>query len=291
MKAICYGEMLWDLLPTGRKAGGAPINCAAHLNNLGISTAMISRVGTDDLGREIVDYFKGKNVNTDLVQMDTTQPTGVVAVDLSDPTDVQYDIVAPAAWDFIEVNAANLAAVQQADYLVYGILAARSEQSLQSLQTLLAKANYKVLDVNFRSPYYSQPLFEQLIETADLVKMNDDELSEIASWYTNATSMKAQMTDLYERFDLKQLLVTRGANGAILLDQNGFTEHSGFSVTVVDTIGSGDSFLAGFISQQMQGKSPLASLTFAAGIGALVATHAGANPPLSLTQINDFINS
>lgn len=291
MKAICYGEILWDLLPTGKKAGGAPVNCAAHLNNLGVAAAVISRVGKNELGREIVDYFSKKGVGMDTVQMDAQQPTGVVEVDLSTPTDVQYNIVSPVAWDFIEATPNNLAAARQADYFVYGILAGRSQQSLQTLQELLEVANYKVLDVNFRTPYYSKSLFETLVKTADLVKMNDDELSEIAGWYSHTNVQEEQMQQLRERFNIPKLVVTRGAHGAILLDENGFTEHPGFKVTVVDTIGSGDSFLAGFISQQLAGKSPAKCLAFAAGIGALVATYAGANPQISKEQVLSFMVS
>lgn len=285
---ICYGEMLFDLLPSGNMPGGAPMNVAIHLAMVGCSSAIISRVGQDELGKELIAFLQGKDVNTRFVQQDTTQPTGVVNVDASDPSEITYDIIAPAAWDFIQLEEEAKLAVEQCQAFVYGTLAARDGVSRHTLLHFLDLAPYRVLDVNFRSPFYIQESAEELLHLAHLAKMNHHELAEISNWYHFGLPVKESMMILCRKFKLEVLVVTRGANGAIVLHDNTFTEHPGFPVEVEDTIGSGDAFLATFLSQFLAGFSVADSLEKACLVGALVATQRGATPLITPQEIANF---
>ncbi|HUM47055.1 MAG TPA: carbohydrate kinase [Chitinophagales bacterium] len=282
----CFGEVLWDLLPEGKKLGGAPMNVAAHLQQLGLPSLMISRVGSDDLGKEIRAWMKEKNFSAEWIQTDEVHTTGIVNVDLTDKNQVTYDIVQPAAWDFVEHNILLSDLIENSLGIVFGTLALRSEVSRKCLFQLLDKAKLKIFDVNLRSPHYSRELVELLLQRADIVKMNDDELSLIASWFNlQHSSNKERMTQLKKLFTIQLLLVTRGANGAMVLNDTGFYESAGFKVKVADTIGSGDSFLAGFLKKYLDGKPVHEALNYACAVGATVATHHGAIPMISEEEV------
>lgn len=275
---VCYGETLWDVLPSGKQPGGAPMNVAVHLRNFGLDSRMISRVGDDDLGHELLDFIAGKGIPTDTIQRGHTHLTGVVKANVSDSNEVTYKIVQPVAWDYIQYDDALGYLVDEADVFIYGSLAARSQPSRDTLYQLLAKARLKVFDVNIRPPHYSRDIVEHLLVEADIVKMNHHELTEIAAWYGIASSESAAMQDLFDRFALRSLCVTRGENGAVLLNKHGFVQQGGFPVEVADTIGSGDSFLAAFLYKTLQGAQPQETLAFACATGSYVATQRGATP-------------
>ncbi|MCB0588140.1 MAG: carbohydrate kinase [Phaeodactylibacter sp.] len=288
---ICFGEVLWDVLPDKRVAGGAPMNVAFHINQLGMRSKMISSVGDDDLGRELIGFLEAKGVSTGLVQTDPTLPTGVVNVMLDEGGSPSYEIVSPVAWDNIRPDDKAREAVKVADALVFGSLACRTEQNRSTLFGYLELAPLRVLDVNLRAPFYSQPLIESLLARADIVKMNDEELVLIAGWQGADGEESAQLEAIRKKFAIDLLILTRGKDGAACLDGSGFSEHPGFPVKVQDTIGSGDSFLASFLSKHLAGESPLECLAFAGAVGALVATRAGGTPELTEAEILSFIDS
>lgn len=282
----CFGEVLWDLLPSGKLPGGAPMNVATHLQNLGIPSAVISRIGNDELGQEIKAFLKDKNCITDFLQTDNQHPTGKVNVFLSEKHEATYEIVHPVAWDFISVSDETIDLVKNANALIFGTLACRDSHTRDTLLSLIEVAPLKIFDVNFRPPHYSQNLIETLLHKADVVKMNDDELAIIANWYDlSERTNQGILAHLKEKFDLKTLIVTKGSNGAMMIDNQGFSESKGFKVEVMDTIGSGDSFLAGFLKNYLPGNSPEYSLTYACALGALVASHKGANPTIDEKDI------
>lgn len=285
-RVVCFGEVLWDLLPSGKIAGGAPMNVAFHLNQLGVPAAMVSRVGRDDLGREILAFLAGKNIDTGLVQHDDTFPTGIVKVTLDDKGHPAYEIVQPVAWDFIRAEQAALDTVENADLLVFGSLAARNNTTKETLMALLERAAYRVFDVNLRSPFYSQELLEELIRKADLLKMNDHELDILSGWRHFGGGEKERMASFLEHFHLDGILVTKGDKGAVFYDKSGFYQHPGFPVKVQDTIGSGDAFLAGFLSQALSGKKQEERLAFACSMGAFVATQKGGTPEINPEKIH-----
>lgn len=291
----CFGEVLWDMLPSGKLPGGAPMNVATHLQNLGIPAKMISRVGKDELGAEIKAFLESKNCTTEWIQEDETLNTGWVKVQLSEKNEATYTIVHPVAWDFIQTNDTVQQLVNQASALVFGTLASRDDTSYQTLLSILKNLPQetqvlKVFDINLRPPHYSQSLIEEFLQYADIVKLNEDELKIVAKWYDIAGDEEKQLREISQKFDLKTLIVTKGGDGAILLrlEKGGkkhFYQQAGYKVVVADTIGSGDSFLAGFLKNILNGKSSEYALNFACAIGAVVASHSGANPAISEADI------
>jgi fructokinase len=285
---ICYGEVLWDLLPSGKIAGGAPMNVAYQTNNLGMQSKMISRVGADALGHELLTFLQNKGVSTDWVQTDLELPTGVVNVQLDDKGMPQYEIVQPAAWDQIELTEHMPETVRKADALVFGSLSCRSERSKLTLLALLDYATLRVFDVNLRAPFYSLELLETLLFKANIVKVNDQELAILASWYGMEGDEATQMTALRQKFGFARLIVTRGELGAACLSNAGYFSIPGVSVQVQDTIGSGDAFLSGYLNQYFAGASDQECLQFANALGALTATKAGGTPEITAEEISSL---
>lgn len=291
----CFGEVLWDMLPSGKLPGGAPMNVATHLQNLGIPAKMISRIGKDELGAEIKAFLESKNCTTEWIQEDETLTTGWVKVQLSEKNEATYTIVHPVAWDFIQTNEATQQLVNQASALVFGTLASRDDTSYQTLLSILKNLPkdskvLKVFDINLRPPHYSQGLIEEFLQYADIVKLNEDELKIVAKWYQIEGGEENQLREISQKFNLNTLIVTKGGDGAILLrlESDGkkyFYQQAGYKVVVADTIGSGDSFLAGFLKNILAEKSSEYALNFACAIGALVASHSGANPAITEADI------
>lgn len=289
-QVVCFGEVLWDILPSGALPGGAPMNVAYHLNKLGINPALITKIGYDDYGNKLVDLLSGKGLTVDHFDVDYEHPTGLVYANLKDRHEVAYNIVYPSAWDFIEWKESLSALVKTADLFVYGSLTSRNNTSRDTLYQLLDDARKKVLDINLRPPHFNRSSVEYLLSKADILKMNIAELELITGWFSHFRSMEDRMKLLQERFDIETLIVTCGGDGALVRDNESFYRHAGFKVNVVDTIGSGDSFLAGFIHHIIQGFSIEKALSFASGIGAFIATQPGACPSYELVQVNELIN-
>jgi fructokinase len=288
---ICsFGEVLWDIFPSGKLPGGAPMNFAIGIQNLGIPTVLLSRVGKDELGTALQAFLKSKNCTTDYIQVDAQRATGIVQVTATSTGENHYEIVQNSAWDYMEVTPQARKIVQNAFAIAYGTLSCRNEVSKNALLNLLKDAPIKIFDVNFRPPFYTQTLVEALMQPADIVKMNDEELHIMSNWYDRSQKTEQeQMRYLKNKFDLDKIVVTKGANGAALLDHTGYHASKGFKVQVVDTVGSGDAFLAGFLkSFYFDHATPQAALRFACALGALVATHKGANPILNQSHIHQF---
>ena len=288
---VCFGEMLWDMLPSGKQAGGAPMNVAVQLKNLGLNPLMISRVGEDELGEELLAFLQERGLSPDLVQQGKTHLTGIVKANITDQNEVVYKIVHPVAWDYIQPEQSLLEIATTSDVFVFGSLAARSVDTRQTLLNLLEKAPFKVFDVNLRSPFYDQAGIEELLYKADMVKMNEHELALIASWSGLSNVLESAIEGIAAHFDIATICVTLGAEGAMLWKNNTFYRNAGFKVVVNDTIGSGDAFLAGLLSHLTQGKTPEESLQFACAMGSLVATHQGATPVISSEQVDQMISA
>jgi fructokinase len=281
-KVICFGEMLWDVLPAGKAAGGAPMNVAIRLQSLGIDTSIVSKVGIDEPGNSLIDIIKDRGVNPSLVQKDDKLPTGEVIVSLSGEGIPSYNIVYPSAWDNIEFNEVNIAAVAESEAFVFGSLACRAEVSKNTLFELLRHAKYKVFDVNLRAPFYNLPLIEELMIIADMIKLNDDELSIIADFLKSPFStVEDNVRFISEATNTHSICITMGADGALLFTGDKFYKHAGFKVKVADTIGAGDSFLAALLSKILNSGDYNEALKYACAVGALVASHKGANPDIS----------
>src|SRR5580704_16413820 len=179
-----FGEILWDCLPSGRHAGGAPFNVAAHLAQLGVFVSLISAVGQDSLGDEILEVAKNKGVNVEFVgRVRIGLPTGTVIATVDAMGNATYELVQPVAWDEIIVSAEALEAVAKADAFIFGSLATRSPYNLEQLDRLLSlKGPLKFFDVNLRPPFADPKRIVELAARADVLKLNHDEVGQIASW-------------------------------------------------------------------------------------------------------------
>ncbi|EIJ37475.1 sugar kinase, ribokinase [Galbibacter orientalis DSM 19592] len=290
LKITCFGEVLWDVFPGSEKVGGAPLNVALRLQSLGADTTMISSVGKDVLGEKIVAYLNSAGINTNSIVVSAELPTGIVDVKLDKSGSASYKIKHPAAWDKIPLSPSMLVSVKQADAFIYGSLICRDTQSRATLMHLLPKSKYKVLDVNLRKGYYNQEVLLELIKSADFIKFNDDELFEIGTMMGSPyNSLEQNLEYIRSQIKATSFCVTKGRHGALLLYKGTYYYNSGYKITVKDTVGAGDSFLASLIIKLLKEENPQHALDFACGIGALVAAQSGANPVLKETQVNNFI--
>ncbi|MBD0724887.1 carbohydrate kinase [Flavobacterium sp. L1I52] len=290
LSVVCFGEILWDVFPTHKKIGGAPLNVALRMRSLGVNSSIISKIGNDENGKEIVQYIQNHNISSELIQEDSEYKTGVVHVMINEKGNASYDIHYPSAWDKIAINEKMLQQVSAADAFVFGSLICRDEISRASLFALLDKAKYKILDANLRAPYYITDVLIELMNKADFIKLNDEELFEISKKMDSPyNSFEQNIKFIAEKTNTAQICVTKGAFGAVLFCNGKFYYNSGYFVNVVDTVGAGDSFLATLIIRLLRGKSPQKSLNYACAIGALVAASEGANPKISEKEIKKFM--
>lgn len=274
---VCFGEILWDILPGNMVPGGAPMNVAFHLQKLGMSPALITRVGLDSHGKKLIQLMEREGISTEYFQMDFELDTGKVTATPGDDT-VHYDICKPVAWDNIQWDDGFASLVSNADYFVHGSLGVRSEASRRVLYELLEMAQTRVLDINLRPPHYDRGVLEHLLRGAALLKLNLEELELLTGWFAGYRTEAERMEALQARFHIPTIVVTRGSQGAVLLFEGNFYSHPGFRVEVADTVGSGDAFLAGLLFRLAAGTDPPAALEFASAMGALVAGQHGPTP-------------
>ena len=288
-KVTCFGEVLWDVLPGGTVPGGAPVNVAYHLNKFGLNATVISRVGDDDDGKKLIEVFSKKAVPMHLVQKDDSLPTGKVFGKPDTDQNMHYDIVKPSAWDNIHATNEAIKAVKDSEYFVYGSLACRSQESYNSLKSLLETAKTKVCDINLRTPHYTKETVEYLLHEADILKLNDAELSILNDWFVRENETDQQLQQLSFTYNIPTIVVTLGPNGAVLLKDQKFTRQAGIEVQVADTVGSGDAFLAAFIYSTAHGAGSEEAMRLSCRVGAFIATRHGACPDYDIANIeNDF---
>lgn len=294
-RVICFGEMLWDCFPQHEIPGGAPMNVALHLSQLGLEVGLISKLGSDPHGEALKEFVSAYSLDQRWLQWDSTYPTGTVKVDNTDPQNVKYTIVEPVAWDFIEWNDSIQQAVNQADAFIFGSLAVRNQVSWDTLYQLLHSPVLKVFDINLRAPYYDFEQIEIMLGYTDILKINEDELLLVADYFgLELDPSKNQMLDiakkvcmfLIESFPIDLICVTLGANGAMIYQDGKIIRHKGYQVKVQDTVGSGDAFLSGFVKSYLENHTPLEVLDFACALGAFVATQKGGTPKYSLAEIH-----
>ncbi len=288
----CFGEILWDNFPTYRRIGGAPLNVALRMHSLGANVHMISRLGMDADGEEILQYLKEQGLSSELIQLDSRHPTGTVDVHLDRSRTASYTINEPAAWDAIELNPEMRKAVSSSDALIYGSLVTRNERSEQTLKALLKEANFKVFDMNLRPPHYKMDRLTELLLEANLLKLNDEELDELTDHLNlPGTTVTEKMMSLSAWIPSKvTLCVTRGPEGAQLLFEGEMFVNSGYPVQVADTVGAGDSFLATLCFHLLNNTAPQKALDQACAMGSLVASKEGAIPTITGDEIETLIN-
>ncbi len=292
INAVSFGEVLFDVFEEEKKIGGAPLNLALRTASFGFPVAMISAIGNDEDGKIICDYIRENNLETSGIITTQNYNTGVVQVSLNERGSATYEIKFPAAWDFIEITEKSKTLVKNANVFFYGSLVCRNEISKHSLFELLDSNSkmFKVFDVNLRKPFYQIDILKQLMDKADFIKFNDEEILEIASELGFISEdLNANISFISETTKTPAICVTLGKHGSILLWKDIFYRHHGYPVKVADTVGAGDSFLASLISTLLSDSTPENSLDFASAVGAIVASYSGANPKIESTEINALI--
>jgi len=289
---ICFGEVLWDVLPAGRKLGGAPLNVSLRAQSFGNNAVMISSIGKDLKGEELAEEIRAHGGSLGHIQVSEKFDTSEVLVTLDEHGTASYEIKMPCAWDAIELLERDIQAVKGSDAFIYGSLVARNDTSRETLYALLDHAGYKVFDVNLRPPHYNPERIISLMKLSDFVKFNDDELYEICGnlGFKDKT-LEAAIAFLAEQTATRQICVTRGKDGAVLFYHNKFYFNPGYQVMVADTVGAGDSFLASVISRLLDGKDPQEAIDFACAVGSIVASKNGANPVVEAGEISSMIES
>lgn len=290
-KIVCFGEVLWDVFPTHKKIGGAPLNVALRLKSLGNDVYMISQVGEDEIGEELLTYVKENGVSTDFIAKDATYRTGEVNVTLDAKGSATYEISHPRAWDKIVVTQGMKNIVKSSDAFIFGSLVARDAISKNALLNLMEVAKYKIFDLNLRPPHYTKELLIELMLKADFIKFNDEELFIVSDFLDSKYhGLEQNIRYIAKKTNTKYICVTKGKFGAVLLFNNTFYYNSGYQVTVKDTVGAGDSFLASLTDQLLRSIDPQSAIDFACAMGALVAQSEGANPKISPKLIEEFMN-
>lgn len=279
-KVICFGEVLWDVLGNSRLIGGAPLNVCYHLSKQGISSKIVSQVGGDIDGVDLKEGIRKLGVDTDFISISEIHPTSKVLVNMADHGKVSYQIVENVAWDFVVFDEQIAREISLTDCFVYGSLITRNAVSSNTLLKYLQYANWKVLDLNLRQPYYDKEIINKLLSTCNTLKINDEELTTITSLFSLASNNQQElMTEILRTFsDIKEIIVTKGADGAVYHSREETIEVGGIKVNVVDTVGSGDSFLAAYIASKLNNKPVYECLQNAISLSAFIATQQGACP-------------
>lgn len=275
---VGIGELLWDVLPTGKRAGGAPINFVYHATQQGAEGFAISAVGNDVSGTEIVQELDQNGISHVLGIVG--YPTGSVMVELKDgiPT---YTIIEGVAWDHIPLTQESINLVKKADAVCFGTLAQRSVESRTTIHTLLSYAREDALrffDINIRQSYYSEELIRSLLEKANVFKINDEELELVRKMFSLSDDEDTACRKLIERFGLRFMILTAGSRYSTIYTADDQSTIRTPKVEVVDTVGAGDSFSGAFVYSILTGKSLREAHQNAVDTAAFVCTKAGAWP-------------
>lgn len=283
---LSLGEVLWDVFADGERFGGAPANFACHAAILGADVAIISAVGDDRRGREALAILRGFGIDISHISIVSESPTGTVTVALNDAGKPTYTIHEGAAWDRIAWSDALAGKVKLADAVCFGTLGQRSKISRNTIRKCIEIARDagipRLVDINLRPPFTDAACIRESIALASILKLSDEELSEVcaACGIDNRESEDDRLRQLRESQHLEMVVMTCGANGAVLVTSNEVVHQPGIAVAVavVDTVGAGDSFTASFLLGLLRGVPHEINLRNACEIAAAVCTHAGAVP-------------
>jgi len=291
-RVVGIGEVLWDLLPEGKQPGGAPANFAYHACALGANARVISRVGRDQPGLDLLDRLQKLGLPIDTIEIDPEAPTGTVSVTLDRTGQPSYLIHEAVAWDNLVGETPGRVAVVTADAICFGTLAQRFEPSRSTIRSLVQATPpnaLRILDVNLRQRYYSADLIRESLALANVLKVNDAELPELARMFSLSGNENSQITELAERSNLHVVALTRGGRGSLLFQAGRWSDHPGVATKVLDTIGAGDSFTAAMAIGLLLRWDLDKVNENANRVAAFVASSAGATPPLPASLKSLFI--
>lgn len=273
---IGIGELLWDVLPSGKKAGGAPVNFAYHAMKAGAESYAISAVGHDSLGDDLLGELEKNQIACSIERV--AYPTGTVQVDLKEGIP-QYTIMKEVAWDYISLTDEMKKLASHADAICYGTLAQRNEVSRETTKALLNLVKddaYKLYDINLRQDFYSLELIRESLRLANVFKINDDEIEILKELFSLNMENKETCLWFMAQFNLKLVILTAGGVYSTVFTQEEESTIKTPKVKVIDTVGAGDSFSGVLITRLLQGKKLSEAHSDAVRVAAHVCSHAGA---------------
>ena len=288
---VGLGELLWDILPSGKKLGGAPANFAFHANSLGAIGLIVSSVGSDNLGDEIVTTLRELQLETKFIQRDEKHSTGTVKVNLDIAGIPTYRINTDVAWDNISFTDSIGELSLKCDAICFGSLAQRSVISQQTIQSFLKHASsncLKIFDVNLRQEFFTREIIKQSIESSDCLKLNKNELPIIAEMLSIVGNENEIIHYLIKEYKLKIVALTKGEKGSLLVTQKESSELVPDTIEIVDTVGAGDAFTAGMTVGILNGLPLIEIHKLANRIASYVCTQSGATPRLGAELISSI---
>lgn len=279
-KVAGIGELLWDVLPSGKQAGGAPFNFAYHACQSGCESYVFSAVGNDDLGQELLLKASQIGVNGKYIQ-ENNYPTSTVTITLNSQGHPDYTIHENVAWDFMRWNADMNELAKDLDAVCFGSLAQRNPVSAQVIHSFLEALNpecLKVFDINLRQQYYNKETIVKSLQLADVLKLNDEELPVLSEYFDLNGEVDNQLKALIKKFSLNYIVYTMGSKGSIIISTDDYSFMKAPEVKVCDTVGAGDSFTATLVTGLLK-KRPLEEIhKNATDVAAFVCTQKGAIP-------------
>ncbi|MCD8251151.1 MAG: carbohydrate kinase [Phocaeicola dorei] len=287
---VGIGEALWDVLPEGKKLGGAPANFAYHVSQFGLQSRVVSAIGDDKLGNEILDNFQGKGLHTLIEKVE--YPTGTVQVQLDNEGVPCYDIKENVAWDNIPFTDKLKQLAQKTCAVCYGSLAQRNVVSRETINTFLdampeGKGQYKIFDINLRQGFYTKEIICNSMQRCNILKINDEELVTVSRMFGYpGIDLQDKCWILLAKYKLEMLILTCGVNGSYVFTPGSVSFVETPKVEVADTVGAGDSFTAAFVSAILKGKPVNEAHQLAVNVSAYVCTQNGAMPELPENLIN-----
>ena len=289
---VGMGEALWDMLPEGKKIGGAPANFAYHVSQFGLDSRVVSAVGEDELGAEILKNFREKELNCMIETV--PYPTGTVQVELDINGVPCYDIREGVAWDNIPFTPALEGLARQTRAVCFGSLAQRSVVSRETINRFLdampdGEGQYKIFDINLRQGFYTKEILCNSMRKCNILKINDEELVTVSRMFGYpGIDLQDKCWILLAKYNLRMLILTCGVNGSYVFTPGEISFVETPKVEVADTVGAGDSFTAAFVASILKGKPVPEAHKIAVATSAFVCTQNGAMPvlPARLTGRN-----
>lgn len=282
-KILGIGELVWDVFPSGKQLGGAPVNFAYFAKELGAEAYPVAALGSDELGDEAMEVVRPSGLKLDFIQRNSL-PTSRVLVTTDEEGVPQYEIVENVAWDAMECTPEILDLASQADVICWGSLAQRSRKSRESILAMVDAAPencLRVFDINLRQKFYSKEVIEESLKRADILKLNEDELPVVSEIFAVEGSEADQIAHIIKRFSLRSIIYTQGAVCSEVYDASGLVSRMDTpKVKVADTVGAGDSFTATYVTSILLGKTPAQAHELAVKVAAFVCTQNGAINPL-----------
>lgn len=275
---VGIGELLWDILPSGRTVGGAPVNFVYHATQAGAEGHAITAVGNDASGTEILHELDKKNIR--YLAARNAHPTGTVQVMLNQGSP-SYSITEKVAWDYLELSADTIDLAERADAVCFGTLAQRLPVSRETVQTLMSFGSeeaYRIFDMNIRSHYYSKEIIRDSLKLSNVVKMNVQELMLLCDLLDIKGTEEDVAHWLLYRYPMRIVIITAGSSHSTVYTKNGCSRIPTPAVSVVDEVGAGDAFTGSFITRLLLGESVEEAHRAAVGTAAFVCTRAGAWP-------------